>query len=79
MEKDEFSEIDKRKPLNALPIDHYLPALSCASCGFPTCMAFTFKLLSVEVTVDRCLPLFEDGKISQKDGSSSALAQICRF
>ncbi|MFQ6065981.1 MAG: (Fe-S)-binding protein [bacterium] len=53
-----ISGIDKRKPLNALQIHHCLPALNCGRCGFPTCMAFTLKLLSVEVTVDRCLPFF---------------------
>jgi len=58
-DKIDISEINRRKPLNALQIYRYLPALNCGKCGFPTCMAFAVKLLSVEVTVDKCLPLFE--------------------
>jgi len=65
-DKIDISGIDKRKPLNALQIYRYLPALNCGRCGFPTCMSFAFKLLSVEVTVDKCLPLFEDSKYHKK-------------
>lgn len=60
--KIDISGVTKRKPLNALQIYRYLPGLNCKKCGFPTCMAFAVKLISLEITPAKCMPLFEESK-----------------
>ncbi len=44
--------------LNALVIYKGLPATNCKACGEPSCLAFAAKLLSGEVSVLACRPLF---------------------
>lgn len=44
--------------LKALDIFKLLPGTSCRACGEPTCLAFAVKMLSEEISVVRCAPLF---------------------
>lgn len=60
-----FEKKDQIKPnysrgveLKALDIFKLLPGTSCRACGEPTCLAFAVKMLSGEISVVRCAPLF---------------------
>ncbi len=46
---------------NIGPLDLYncLPQTGCGDCGEATCTAFAMKLLSGDITLDRCTPLKE--------------------
>ncbi len=55
-EKVEGPDISKIGPMN---IYNCLPQTDCEECGEKTCMAFSFKVLSGDKTLDECLPLLE--------------------
>jgi len=46
--------------LKALDIFKLLPGTSCKKCGEPTCLAFAVKLVSQEIEIKQCIPLFSD-------------------
>ena len=55
-EKFESPDISKIGPMN---IYNCLPQTDCEECGEKTCLAFSFKVLSGDKTLDECLPLLE--------------------
>lgn len=55
-EKFEGPDISKIGPMD---IYNCLPQTDCEECGEKTCMAFSFKVLSGDKPLDKCLPLQE--------------------
>ena len=49
-----------RTKMDVLKIYKLLPRLNCGKCGLPTCMAFSASLISEEISIDRCTPLFTE-------------------
>ncbi len=47
-----------RAKLTVLDIYKLLPRTNCGGCGEPTCMAFATKLVSEQMSIERCRPLF---------------------
>ena len=43
-----------------------LPMTNCKKCGDATCMAFAVKLINGEEELEKCTPLFEEGKYKDK-------------
>ncbi|ABR48009.1 Fe-S cluster domain protein [Alkaliphilus metalliredigens QYMF] len=59
--KDEVEPLyEMRKKPNAIEIYKKLPKLNCRKCGIPACMAFASKLSEGQISVKRCLPLYEE-------------------
>ena len=50
----------KRERLTALAVYKLLPGGNCKECGEPTCFIFATKLVTGQVTVEQCTPLFTD-------------------
>lgn len=50
----------KRERLKALDVYKLLPGTNCKACGEPTCFIFANKLVTGQVTVEQCTPLFTD-------------------
>lgn len=55
----------KEKLSNIGPLSLYncLPKTDCEKCGEATCMAFSIKLLAGETSLDKCIPLKDEGSI----------------
>lgn len=47
-----------RAKLTVLDLYRLLPKTNCRECGEATCMAFATKLVTEEVTIDKCKPVF---------------------
>ena len=64
----DYSEIkEKLSKIGPLPLYNCLPKTDCEKCGEVTCMAFAIKLLSGDITLDKCEPLMD--KAHTKDVS----------
>lgn len=55
----------KNNKLSPMEIYKLLPQTNCKKCG-ETCMGFAFKLLSKELTLDKCTPLFEEEEYAEE-------------
>jgi len=49
-----------RAQLNTIQLYMLLPRTNCRECGEQTCMGFAAKLITEEISIERCLPLFTD-------------------
>ena len=65
---------EMRKKPPALEIYFRLPKTNCKQCGEKTCLAFSLRLWSGEVTPRQCLPVFAGNFGHLKD----ALLEICQ-
>ena len=52
----------KAKQMSPIEVYKLLPKTNCGKCGFPTCMAFAFKLVQGAVEVDKCPYLSDEAK-----------------
>jgi len=52
-----------------------LPQTNCKKCG-ETCMGFAFKLLSKELTLDKCTPLYEEEYAEEREELEELLKPI---
>ncbi|NLE77466.1 MAG: Fe-S cluster protein [Chloroflexi bacterium] len=68
---------ERRKLLGPLDVYLLLPRLNCRACGELTCMAFAFRLLWDERSLDECPPLhkppFDEGgrRLAELTGSAA--------
>jgi ArsR family metal-binding transcriptional regulator len=54
----DYSEAkEKLSKIGPLALYNCLPKTNCEKCGEATCMAFAMKLLSGDITFDKCIPL----------------------
>jgi len=55
---------EKLSKIGPLSLYNCLPKTDCEECGEATCMAFAIKLLSGDITLDKCTPL-KDGMYNE--------------
>ncbi|MBZ2166435.1 (Fe-S)-binding protein [Methanobacterium spitsbergense] len=68
---DDLSEkLSKIGPLN---IYNCLPQTNCEECGIATCMAFSMKLLSGDITLNECKPLLKSENHEKLDSLKELL------
>jgi len=61
----DYSEMkEKLSKIGPLSLYNCLPKTDCEECGEATCMAFAIKLLSGDITLDKCTPL-KDGMYNE--------------
>ena len=60
--KEEISPSDDMRKLpSPFEIYSYLPKLNCKKCGQETCLAFATKLVKGQLSIKKCLNLYEKG------------------
>jgi ArsR family metal-binding transcriptional regulator len=66
---------EKLSKIGPLNIYNCLPQTNCEECGIATCMAFSMKLLSGDITLNECKPLLKSENHDKLDSLKELLGE----
>ncbi len=63
------------RPVTPLEVLTHLPKTNCGECGQATCLAFSLKIVSEELTLNKCPALLSDEWAKQRDNLTGLLSR----